>query len=133
MEDGNGIFYCRFRCHALDALYHNAFGFLVGSELGLVDDFVDVALSLGLCFGLHVFDKAVACLFRGESAELFEFLDFAFMGSRYFRLAFGKFVFLLADEVLLVVKFLLAASDFLVALADAHFALFEFVLLLCDA
>ena len=74
MKDGDGVLDSRLRSQALDRLDDDALGLLVGGHLRLLDDLVDIALSLVLGFGTKALDKTLTRLVCRESAEGFEAL-----------------------------------------------------------
>ena len=74
VEDGDGVLDSRLGSQALDRLYDDALGLLVGGHLRFFDDLVDIALSLVLGFGAKALDKTLTRLVSRESAEGFEAL-----------------------------------------------------------
>ena len=74
VEDGDGVLDSRLGRQALDRLYDDALGLLVGGHLRFFDDLVDIALSLVLGFGAKALDKTLTRLVCRESAEGFEAL-----------------------------------------------------------
>ena len=133
VEDGDGVFDGGLRGYALYALNDDALCLFVGSEFCLVNDFVDVALRLGLRLGLHGLHEAVASLIGRKSAELFQFLDFTFLSVSKFCLTLREVRLLAVNLLLHGVELLLATPELLMTLVNAHFALLELVLLLRDA
>ena len=74
VEDGDGVLDSRLGRQALDRLYDDALGLLIGGHLRFFDDLVDIALSLVLGFGAKALDKTLTRLVCRESAEGFEAL-----------------------------------------------------------
>ena len=72
VENGYAVLNGCFSSHTLDALDDNSLGFFGGRHLGIVDDFVDVLLSL--CFSLvfHTFHQMLLGFFGRQSADGFE-------------------------------------------------------------
>ena len=62
MEHRNRIFDSRFCCHTLYCLYDYLLCLLVGIELSLIHNLIDIACCLGLCLVLERFNKARLCL-----------------------------------------------------------------------
>ena len=132
VEHGNRVFDGRFRGYALDGLDDDAFGFLVGRQLGFVHDVVDVRLCLRLGFFLERFYQAFLRLVGREARDGFQFFDFL-------ALQVVQLVFLLVDDAQLCfqvfadgVGFLLLALQFFLSLVQHQFALFQFVFGLLD-
>lgn len=64
LKHGHRVFYGCFGGNTLNGLNHNAFGFLVGRQFGLIHYVVDIALSGGLGLIFQVFDEFFLSLFR---------------------------------------------------------------------
>ena len=116
-----------FRSYPLNRLYHNAFCFFTGCQLGIVHDIIDVGLRL--CFGLFFqrFYQAFFCFFGRQTGKCFQ-LFYLLM------LQFVQFFFLLINNSQLGfqifsygVSFCFLALNLFLTLAQYHFALFQFI------
>ena len=121
MEDTDGVFHCSLRSHSLDGLDDNSLCLLVGSHLGVVNNFVDILLCLCLGFVLERLYERVSCFLCREARDGFEFASLL-VDERV------KTFLLFVELVFLVVNFLLFLLEVFVVLVDCEFALLEFVL-----
>ena len=102
----------------------------IGVELGLVHDFVDVSLSIGLSLVLQRFYQTGFSLVGAESGKFLQFSTLLQLHLLEFFLLDRQQVLLIVDALLLVVELVFAASQFLLTLIERQFALFQLVLVL---
>ena len=132
MEDADRIFNSRLCGYALDSLYDNLLSLLVGIELGLVYDFIDVAGSIRTSLVFQAFYQSVFSLFGAQSGEFFQ--HFTLLQLHFFEfslLNLQQFLFIV-DALLLMIHLLLSASEFFLTLTQSYFSLLELVLGLLD-
>ncbi len=130
VEDGDGVLDGRFRCYALDGLDDDFFRLLIGVELGLVHNLVDVALCVGPRLVFERFDEPLLEFFGVQARQFFEFLALA---NLHFveLLLLGDYLFALVVKQLLVALHVLPAPrQFVLFLVEREFALLETVFVL---
>ena len=132
MEYADRILNSRFCSHTLDGLNDNLLGLLVGIELCLVHNFIDIAGSCSLGLILHRLHQTVLGFLSTQTRYFLE--QFAL-----FQLHFLEFLSLYAQQLLLVLKtilliveFVLTTAQLILTLVQRNLTLLEFVLTLLD-
>lgn len=118
----------RFCSHALDGLDHDLLCLLVGVELRLVHDFVDVAGGSGLGLVFHRFDQTVLGLICTQARHLFEHLALLELHLLQLLGLHGEQALLVFEALLLGVELTALTAQFLLTLVERELALLQFVL-----
>ena len=128
MEHADGVLDGGFSSHTLDGLDDNLLGFLVGIELSLVHDLIDVAggSSLGLIF--HRLDETVLGILSTESRDFLKHLALFELHLLEFLGLDRKQTLLIVETLLLGVEFTTLAAEFLLTLVERELTLLQFVL-----
>ena len=132
MEYSDGVFDCCFCGNSLNGLDDDSFGFLVGCQLGVVHNIINIRGSLGFGFLFQRFHQTFFCFLGRQTGQCFQF--FAFL-----HLQFVQFFFLLVynhnlrfQVFLDSFSFCTFALYFFLFLIQHQFALFQFVFGLLD-
>ena len=119
--------------HTLDGLDHDLLSLLIGIELGIIHDLIDVAGCIKTSLVLQAFHQAALRLLGTESGKLFELSLLLLLHLLEFLLLHGKEFLLIVDALLKLLYLLLAATEVFLALVERDFALLELVFTLLDA
>ncbi len=132
MEDADTVLNSGLGSHALDGLDDYLLSLLVGIELGVVHNLIDVSgcVELGLIF--HALYKAVLGLLGTHSREFLEFGAFLVLHLQELGLFLLKHLAVIVNVLLLLVDILLSAVQVVMLLLKGEFLLFQTVLVLLD-
>ena len=126
MENGYGIFDGRFRCHTLNGLNHNSFGFLIGCKFGFVHDVVDIGSSLSLGFVLQRFNEFFLGFFSRKTRNMLQHFLCLLVHLVHLVLANFDGSHLIVERILQSVGFVTLALQFRLHLVQLQFALLGF-------
>ena len=132
MEYADRILDSGFCCYTLDCLNDNLLSLLVGIELSLVHNLVDIGCGICTSLVLKAFNESVTSFIGREAREFFEFFTLLELHFLEFFLLHGKEFFLVFNTLLILFNLLTAASEFLLTLVKAYLALLQTVLTLLN-
>ena len=133
MEDTDRILYSRFCGHALDGLDNYLLGLLVGIELGIIHNLVDVAGSIESCLIFQALDEALLSFLSAQAREFLKLLLLLTLHLLQLLLLQGEELLLVLHALVVLLYLLLAAAELFLALVERNLTLLELVLALLNA
>ena len=130
MEHADRVLNGRLSGYTLDGLDDNLTGLLVGVELSLVHDLIDIAGSGSLGLVLQRLDETSLGIGSAETRHLFEHLTLLLLHFLQFLGLDSKQALLIVYALLLVVELVLLATQLFLALVEGEFTLLQLVLAL---
>ena len=132
MEYADRILDSSFSCYTLDCLDYNLLCLLVGIELGLVHNLVDIGCGICTSLVLKAFNESVTSFVSRETRELLELFTLLELHLLEFFLFHSEKSFLVFYTLLVLFYLLTATSEFFLTLVKAYLALFQTVLALLN-
>ena len=133
VEHRHAILDSRLGSHALNRLDDNLLSLRIGIELGLVDNLVDIAGSIGAGLVLQALHQTGLGLFSTQTGEFLQLLALLTLHLLQFLLLDGKEFLLVVHALLVLLDLLLAAAQLFLALVERNLTLLQLVLTLLDA
>ena len=136
MEDRDAVLHSRLSSHTLYGLDDDALGFLIGIELGLVHDVIDIGCRRRAGFVLQTLDELLLGLLLTQTAD---FLQLGALLLHETGLALVEFLLTLCQGILLllgactqVLHLQLLAVQVILTLVETHLTLLDAVLALLN-